>query len=276
MPTTLQAIRITPQDLSNQASENRFPYTLSFNDGTAAVSIIGGGTGSVALSDVLPFYGSKDVLLTNSDPANDILWQVGGTLQVFETGYTGVHKFQFSVKNKAANGVPATGRVFILINSNPTYYIDFDTEEVYDNWITFWQSIPMEAGDLLTMQFRYDGNESESASTQLGWGGFKIEYGDRLIAVPTTYTEPNNILRQLETLNFPSTLAGAQSEISVVFDGSVVSEFVSVGVPVANITAGGVYDAYVSASGTVKARFINNTMSTIDPPSGTFSLTIIK
>jgi len=273
--TTLTGIRVTPFDLSRQYAPNLLPYTLSFNDGTATPSV-SSGTGTAQLSTIQPFDGANCMKITNGVPASNIVCNVTGSLQIWTSLADGTYPFQFSIRNPAFNGVPATGKITVFVNTIAQYEITFDTEEIYDNWVTFYANIPFFEEDVATFTYTYNGNASVSAFTIIYVDGLDLALNDRLMVVARTYSPPNNILRQLESLNFPSTAAGAESQITVIFPGSVVGEYVSIGVPAANVTAGGRYDAYVDTPGTVKARFWNNTGSTIDPPIGNFPITIIK
>lgn len=76
------------------------------------------------------------------------------------------------------------------------------------------------------------------------------------------------------SLNFPSTAAGAVSDLTMNVPGAALGNAISLGVP--SGTGDGMYFAWVSAVDTVKVRFFNYTASAVDPGSGTFRIAIIK
>lgn len=76
------------------------------------------------------------------------------------------------------------------------------------------------------------------------------------------------------SLNFPSTAAGAVSDLTMTVTGAALGNAVSLGVP--SGTGDGIYFAWVSAANTVTVRFFNYTASAVDPGNGTFRIAIIK
>lgn len=79
------------------------------------------------------------------------------------------------------------------------------------------------------------------------------------------------------TLNFPSTAAGASSDLTITVTGAVDGNPVALGVPNGSTLANGVFTAWVSAADTVKVRFTNtNLVTALDPASGTFRATVIR
>jgi hypothetical protein len=79
------------------------------------------------------------------------------------------------------------------------------------------------------------------------------------------------------TLNFPSTAAGASSDLTITITGAALNDVVIVGVPNGSTVATGCFTGWVSASNTVTVRFSNtDVLSALDPASGTFRATIIK
>jgi hypothetical protein len=75
------------------------------------------------------------------------------------------------------------------------------------------------------------------------------------------------------TLDFPSTGAGSQSELTITVTNALVGEAVIVGIPV---STQGVFNAYVSATNTVTVRYSNTSAISLDPPSGTFTVHVKK
>lgn len=103
---------------------------------------------------------------------------------------------------------------------------------------------------------------------------------DDLYFTITTGTKQHKIARVITataTLDFPSTLAGASSDLTITVTGAVVGDSVAIGVPDGSTLANGNFTAWVSAADTVKIRFANNSLTlALDPASGTFKATVIK
>jgi hypothetical protein len=79
------------------------------------------------------------------------------------------------------------------------------------------------------------------------------------------------------TLDFGSTLPGAATDLTMTVTGAVVGDNVILGVPNGSVPANGLFVGWVSASNTVKIRYINtDVLTTYDPASGSFKALIIK
>jgi hypothetical protein len=92
----------------------------------------------------------------------------------------------------------------------------------------------------------------------------------------TTYTIAK-CLTASATLDFPSTGAGNNSDLTITVTGAALNDPVVVGVPNGSVTSDSCYTAWVSSANTVTVRFNNyDTLSSHDPASGTFKVTVIK
>jgi hypothetical protein len=81
----------------------------------------------------------------------------------------------------------------------------------------------------------------------------------------------------IATLNFPSTAAGAVSDLTISVTGAAVGDVVSIGIDAASVPAGGSFSAWVSATDTVTVRYSNNSLVTAyDPASGSFKVIVFK
>lgn len=79
------------------------------------------------------------------------------------------------------------------------------------------------------------------------------------------------------TLDFPNTVAGACSDLTVTVPGAVSGDVVALGVPAASVPANGSYFAWVSAADTATVRFANNDLVTAyDPASGVFRVAVTR
>lgn len=78
------------------------------------------------------------------------------------------------------------------------------------------------------------------------------------------------------TLDFPSTLPAATSDLTVTVTGAALNDVVAIGIPNGSIASGASFFGWVSATNTVTVRFINNTGINIDPASGTYRVSVLK
>lgn len=79
------------------------------------------------------------------------------------------------------------------------------------------------------------------------------------------------------TLDFGSTLPGAATDLTMTVTGAVVGDNVILGIPNGSMPANGAFIGWVSASNTVKIRYVNtDVLATYDPSSGSFKATILK
>jgi hypothetical protein len=79
------------------------------------------------------------------------------------------------------------------------------------------------------------------------------------------------------TLDFPNTVAGTSSDLTVTVTGAADGDVVAIGVANGSTVSNGCFTAWVSGSNTVTIRFTNNDLVTaFDPASGTFKATVIK
>lgn len=90
------------------------------------------------------------------------------------------------------------------------------------------------------------------------------------------YEIPKNITASA-TLDFPSTAAHSNSDLTATVTGAAVGDAVDVSPPVAAILTRSCYTAWVSAVNTVTVRFNNyNTAAAADPASATFNVIVTK
>jgi hypothetical protein len=78
------------------------------------------------------------------------------------------------------------------------------------------------------------------------------------------------------TLDFGSIAAGATETLTITVTGAVSGDVVNLGVPNASMDADIDYFAWVSANDTASIRCRNFGAGAVDPPSGTFRVSIIK
>lgn len=78
------------------------------------------------------------------------------------------------------------------------------------------------------------------------------------------------------TLDFPSTPAHSNSDLTVTVTGAAVGDVVTVAPALAAISAHSCYTAWVSAVNTVTVRFNNYNTAAADPASATFNVIVSK
>lgn len=76
-------------------------------------------------------------------------------------------------------------------------------------------------------------------------------------------------------LDFPSVAAQASQSLTCAVQGAEVGDIVSLGLPAAP-AAGLVFNAFVSAAGTITVRCTNVTIAAIDPASATYRVRAVK
>lgn len=85
------------------------------------------------------------------------------------------------------------------------------------------------------------------------------------------------IITSTATLDFPSTVGGSSSDLTMTLTGAVSGDVVIIGVPSGSTVANGCFTGWVSSSNTITIRFSNNDLVTsYDPASGVFKSTIVK
>jgi hypothetical protein len=76
------------------------------------------------------------------------------------------------------------------------------------------------------------------------------------------------------TLDFGSISAQSSADLTISVSGAAVGQPVELGVPTASVTAGVVFSARVSSSGTVTVTANNYSSSSKDPASGSFKVAV--
>lgn len=88
-------------------------------------------------------------------------------------------------------------------------------------------------------------------------------------------TELKKLLSATATLDFGSISPNAQADLTISVPGALVGDSVALGLPSAS-AAGIVFNAFVSATDTVKVRAGNITASGVDPASATYRVTVFQ
>lgn len=97
------------------------------------------------------------------------------------------------------------------------------------------------------------------------------------LTVGISGTLMSRILLGSATLDIPNTTAGTDQDLTITVTNAADGNMVVLGVPNGSMNANSHYLAWVSSANTVTVRFHNdNTVTAIDPASGTFRVTVIQ
>lgn len=97
------------------------------------------------------------------------------------------------------------------------------------------------------------------------------------VVIGTSGTAILKVISSTSFLDFPNTLAGTVSDLTITLTGANIGDVVILGIPSTSIPSAGSYSAWVSSSGIVTVRYANNALVTAyNPNSGTFRATVIQ
>jgi hypothetical protein len=104
-------------------------------------------------------------------------------------------------------------------------------------------------------------------------GGLNLLYTPQGGTVQYTLSKT---LKATATLDFPSTAAGANQDLTITLTGAAVGDPVMLAMP-ASVASGTGYEAWVSATNTITVRHLNYmTVTADDPASASFTVALIK
>jgi len=107
-------------------------------------------------------------------------------------------------------------------------------------------------------------------------GAIEYDGTDYYATVSTTRYILNKGLSGSATLDFPSTNAQTNSDLTITVTGAADGDMVVLGVPNGSTLTNSSFTAWVSATNTVTVRFNNYSSGALDPASGTFKVRVIK
>lgn len=213
--------------------------SLRFNQGGAVLTE--SGTGSLVYSSTGPELLMKFGGTTSQFPA----WKRVGSGMVARladnSGDTSVTASSFVVSGASPNSFLYSGSAGLLTTTAP----------------------PTD-GQLL---IGASGNPPMAASLTAG-DGITVANGPGTITIGTTTLSANAIL------DFPSTLAGTCSDLTIPVGGAIDGDPVALGVPGGSVVTDGSFSSWVSAADTVTVRFC--AAATGDPASGDFRVKVIR
>lgn len=187
----------------------------------------------------------------------------------------------------------------LWIESTP-YGMTISDNHIYTGFIKFKNStgINISGGIIDVNNYEFDGNigctfnnvtfdSSYVNSTTLTNGVLPIytnckKMNGSAATNPNTFIQSNRaagatVLTNTATLDFPSTSAGAVSDLTLTVTGAINGDGVFIGVPNGSMPVVGSFSGWVSATNIVTIRYINNALVTAyNPASGVFKAIVNK
>jgi hypothetical protein len=280
--------------------------TFNKNTGFGAWTVQNGtGVGTNINDDF--YYGDGSLYLFSTDNDADLIVIAPSTLTRVTITKTGYYPIQFHLK-KATNSITSGDFYTLKIAKNGVNWTDIFVDisqmrGISDTWIGFRQQLYLTAGDYLDFSHLLPANGALGVGIEhvVRFDGFKLEYDDKQLGFGSAYSEPyNNIptlpstgdyiisnelgyvsLKKILTweglLNFPSTINGASSDLTVTIPNCVDKDVVELGVLASlKIVVGNEFNAFVSAPNIVTVRYTNNTGATVDLPNSQFKIKVLQ
>lgn len=191
---------ITSQE-SPKYSANLLPRFAEFNE-NITWNVVEGGSNAVAENDISRSYqGDRSLLFTFTDTGGITIDYTDGLKFVAPKDGYYIISMRMYVRS-TDDDATINSRIYMYINGVNTSATDFNMETTYsgfeyDAWNTFTQTLYLEQGDEVDSQIK-------AQSTKLGskvWlDGFKIEFDDRGLGIPSRYTQATD--KQLFQFSF--------------------------------------------------------------------------
>lgn len=192
--------------------------------------------------------------------------------------FKNTHAFVFPAVASADQRIYATGCHFDG-NTNIAYF-GGNGVTTWTPQMVFTSSTAQANTNVYTFQSTAPNVTDQWVQGDLTIGAQKKFFGSSDIISQITPTAQNYIvartLTNTATLDFPSTLAGTSSDLTITVTGADTGDDVYIGVPTTAVNANSSFSGWVSATNTVTIRFNNYSSSPIDPASGTFRATVTK
>lgn len=277
------------------------PTTTCVNIGTSTSDFLFSNRSSIHLTDSVTSSVRISLQNKNSSGSSGLVMGQGTTSSnysyfvrfnsSFASNYPGTSIPYANLTIFSAGGSSAEGNGAFSINGNPIYQLIGQTST---NCGTRLDSIGLRIGKLSNV------NTINTAQLTIGAGTATASTAPLKFTSGTNLTTPENgavefdgtnyfvtsggirytlakTLTTTASLNFPSTAAGASSDLTVSLTGASDGDTVILGIPSASVVTNGLWQSFVSSANTITIRFINNDdISALDPATGTFRVTILK
>lgn len=266
----LEVYNHTQTEPVNRNYDPQYPVSRMQSTGQTRIITVRDPDSAIYKSSLSGVTGAIKIKLPSSSQA---MYAIKGTIFQYDTSSQTNRSCTFLItaySNSMSNGCSA---VFFGGNT-PNYpvrwYTDGSNPAVYIGDVgSSWSSVAVSIDDV---QVSYTG-----ADLIEGLTGFAVTM-ETVMTGTLAATRTNNLpkvgLDGSVSLNFPSTVAGAVSDLTVSCPGAMAGDIVAIGVPPGSVTATGVYFPFVSATDIVTVRF--SPKATEDPAAGVFKVKILK
>lgn len=205
-------------------------------------------------------------LTAQSNDAGNNIW--GYNLEVISGGY--VHKRAAPAAGLFFSGTTPSAAIVTAVTGLAASAVTFIVPISWQNGTpTSSLAAPTTAGASYNMA---EGVNPTSPANGDHWTPTS-DHNERFRSNGVTYILAKT-LTNTGVLDFPSTGAGAISDLTITVTGAAVGDVVSLGIDNASLTTTASFTAWVSASNTVTVRY--SPKATEDPASGTFRASILK
>lgn len=279
MPT-LNAQPIFENQLISAYNPNLLPEFMMFDDPFTWTVLDGGG--AAVNNSGFVYYGSRSLRFTS--PVTDgTTIDSGGTQTLVTIPATSQYILSFRCLESdqgITNATQVTVKVFINGVSTDVVFFTATTVDGVNTpekevWHTYYAVFDLTVGDEIQFGFAI-ATSDVGTSYRLYFDGFKLERAVNGGGAPTIFSPTHQFIKSgSATLNFPSTLSGANSDLTMTVYDASEGDVVSLGVTSASM-AYGTFFGFVSAPDTVTVRYTNTQGSTQDPASATFKVKVFK
>lgn len=261
------------------ASNNLLPKFSTFNDSFTWNGVSGGTNAVVENTIERVYYGSRSMGITFTG-TSAITYDAGGTDLQITIAETGTYLIPMSLF-RDTNVAVYTFDILVYVNAilfaenRVTQDLNSSNNFIDDIWNCYFQEYTFASGDVIDFQFKA---QCDTIGAKLFIDGFSLELKDRVLQLPSIYTEPLPIILEAEAvLDFPSIATNSIGVLTFTMTGAVVGDYINVVAPLNVLTTGIlVIQPYVSAANTVTQELHNTSGGSIDPPSGVFNYKIAK
>lgn len=246
------------------------------------------GDGSIQVSDLNTYSTkSKSIYLNNPYPIASNINSIFDFSDALEhtVDKAGQYIFQFSLMNQTNYGEPLPVEFVLKVYKNSflayTFNKTFNLMSFeFDKLYTFTQSFEAIEGDVLNYSFEVNSDYPGEPDPvlELYFSGFKCEFDNKNIFLPTPYSLPNDVvLEKTKTIDLPSIGSNSATTLEVTLTGALENDFVQISIP-SNVGNTGLIfsQPYVSATDTIKCEVHNHSGGSVDAPSGVFKFKIVR
>jgi len=255
----------------NEFGRNLLPYASTFNE-TQTWNVTGSGT---AVNDATHALNGK-ALRVNSIADTTVSFSLTDQLN-FTAPATGMYVFSVEIYKTVLLGDDANVILEFYRDGINPYQLQCDLSgdgRSNNQWQYFAQSMQLNAGEVVS----FKGNFTSGFADSTVWiDNLKVEFDPNATGLPTPYLEPEPLGKNYN-ITFGSVTSGSTTTMTInnvpdAQDGNIVLY----GVKNAVMILGGLWGkAWVSAPGTVKIPYTNNTGSTIVLNAADYPIKIVK